>query len=32
MMQDKKLLFSITAKDCEWSYTKGSGNGGQKKK
>jgi len=31
MIQDKKPLFSITAKDCEWSYTKGSGNGGQKK-
>lgn len=28
---EKKLLFSVTAKDCEWSYTRGSGNGGQKK-
>ena len=27
----KNPLFSVTAKDCEWSYTKGSGNGGQKK-
>jgi protein subunit release factor B len=27
----KKPLFSVTAKDCVWSYTKGSGNGGQKK-
>lgn len=27
----KKLLFSITAKDCEWSFTRGTGNGGQKK-
>jgi len=27
----KEILFSITAKDCEWSYTKGSGPGGQKK-
>ena len=27
----KELLFSITAKDCEWSYTRGSGKGGQKK-
>lgn len=27
----KQLLFSVTAKDCEWSYTRGSGNGGQKK-
>lgn len=30
-MTDKKPLFTITAKDCEWSYTRGSGNGGQKK-
>lgn len=30
-MTDKKPLFSITAKDCEWSYTRGTGNGGQKK-
>ena len=28
---NKQLLFSVTAKDCEWSYTRGSGNGGQKK-
>ena len=27
--KNKKLLFSITAKDCEWSYARGSGNGGQ---
>lgn len=27
----KQLLFSVTAKDCEWSYTRGTGNGGQKK-
>lgn len=27
----KELLFSITAKDCEWSYTRGSGAGGQKR-
>ncbi len=27
----KRPLFSVTAKDCEWSYTRGSGNGGQKK-
>ena len=27
----KELLFSVTAKDCDWSYTKGSGAGGQKK-
>ena len=25
----KELLFSVTAKDCEWSYTRGSGKGGQ---
>ena len=30
-MNDKKLLFSITANDCVWSYTRGTGNGGQKK-
>ena len=30
-MSDKKPLFTVTARDCEWSYTKGSGNGGQKK-
>lgn len=28
---DKKPLFSLTARDFEWSYTRGSGNGGQKK-
>jgi protein subunit release factor B len=27
----KQLLFSVTAADCEWSYTRGTGNGGQKK-
>ena len=27
----KELLFSIKAEDCEWSYFKGSGKGGQKK-
>lgn len=27
----KELLFSVTAKDCEWKYTRGTGNGGQKK-
>ena len=30
-MTKRELLFSVTASDCEWSYTKGSGNGGQKK-
>lgn len=30
-MAEKELLFSVTAADCEWSYTRGSGNGGQKK-
>jgi protein subunit release factor B len=30
-MSEKQLLFSVTADDCEWSYTRGSGNGGQKK-
>ena len=28
---EKKLLFSVTAKDCDWSYTKGTGAGGQKR-
>lgn len=28
---EKELLFSVTAKDCEWSYTKGTGAGGQKR-
>lgn len=27
----KQPLFSVTARDCEWSYTRGTGNGGQKK-
>ena len=27
----KELLFSVTAADCDWSYTKGTGAGGQKK-
>lgn len=27
----RQLLFSVTAKDCRWSYTRGTGNGGQKK-
>ena len=31
MTETKKLLFSVTANDCEWSYTKGSGAGGQKR-
>lgn len=30
-MNDKQLLFSVTANDCDWSYTRGTGNGGQKK-
>lgn len=25
----KQLLFSVTAADCEWSYTRGTGKGGQ---
>jgi len=28
---NKEPFFSITAKDCEWSYTKGTGAGGQKR-
>lgn len=27
----RRLLFSVTANDCDWSYTRGTGNGGQKK-
>lgn len=27
----RKLLFSVTAKDCRWEYYKGSGAGGQKR-
>jgi protein subunit release factor B len=27
----KEILFSVTANDCEWSYTRGTGSGGQKK-
>ena len=30
-MNNKDPFFSITAKDCEWSYTKGTGAGGQKR-
>jgi len=30
-VKNKEPLFSITADDCEWSYTRGTGNGGQKK-
>ena len=27
----RKLLFRVTAKDCQWEYYRGSGKGGQKK-
>jgi len=30
-MAEKELLFSVTAKDCDWDYYRGSGKGGQKK-
>lgn len=30
-MTKRELVFSVTAADCEWSYTRGTGNGGQKK-
>ena len=30
-MKEKELLFSVTAKDCDWDYYRGSGKGGQKK-
>jgi protein subunit release factor B len=29
MESKKELLFSVTAKDCDWSYARGTGNGGQ---
>ena len=28
---EKKILFSVTARDCDWSYTRGTGAGGQKR-
>lgn len=31
MAKTRELLFSVTARDCEWSYTKGTGAGGQKR-
>jgi len=31
MKKDRQLLFSVTKDDCDWSYTRGTGNGGQKK-
>lgn len=30
-MEPRKPLFSVTAADCDWSYTRGTGKGGQKK-
>ena len=30
-VEPKEILFSVTAADCEWSYTRGTGAGGQKK-
>lgn len=31
MDKEKQILFSVTKDDCEWSYTKGTGAGGQKR-
>lgn len=31
MNTERKPMFSVTAADCDWSYTKGSGAGGQKR-
>lgn len=31
MDNKKELLFSVTKEDCNWSYTKGTGAGGQKR-
>ena len=28
---ERRVLFSVTASDCGWSYTRGTGAGGQKK-
>ena len=28
---DRQVLFSVTANDCDWAYTRGTGAGGQKK-
>lgn len=30
-IEPKIILFSVTAADCDWSYTKGTGAGGQKR-
>lgn len=30
-MAQQEPLFSVTARDCEWSYTRGTGAGGQKR-
>lgn len=29
--KERQLLFSVTKDDCDWSYTKGTGAGGQKR-
>lgn len=29
MSKKRTLLFSVTAKDCDWSFSHGTGNGGQ---
>lgn len=29
--KQRNPLFSVTAQDCDWSYTRGTGAGGQKK-
>lgn len=31
MKTERQLLFSVTKDDCDWSYTRGTGSGGQKK-
>lgn len=31
MAMNRELLFSVTAKDCNWDYYRGTGKGGQKK-
>lgn len=31
MTKEKEVLFTVTADDCDWAYTRGTGPGGQKR-
>jgi len=31
MNKERELLFTVSGKDCDWEYYRGSGNGGQKR-